>query len=110
MLFLIDTQLPPALAEALRGRGLDAIHTADLGMLAATDAMIWDEAVARSAVLVTKDRDFAMLRAARRSGPFILWIRFGNMNNRTLIAQILRAMQRVIKAIERGDAVIELTT
>ena len=108
MLFLIDTQLPPVLAEALRDQGFEAIHTGDLGMLAATDSMIWDEAVVRSAVLVTKDRDFAVLRAARRSGPFILWIRFGNMNNRSLIARILRAMPRVIKAIYRGDAVIEL--
>lgn len=109
MLFLIDTQLPPALAEALRDVGMDAIHTADLGMLAATDAMIWDEAVARSGMLVTKDRDFAVLRTARRSGPLVLWIRFGNMSNRNLIARILRAMPRVIKAVQRGDAVIELT-
>ncbi len=108
MLFLVDTQLPPALAEALRNHGFDAVHTGDLGMLAATDAMFWDEAILRSAILVTKDRDFAVLRTARRSGPFILWVRFGNMNNRSLIARILRAMPRVIKAIHRGDAVIEL--
>ena len=30
----------------------------DLGMLEATDRQIWGEAISRSAVLVTKDRDF----------------------------------------------------
>lgn len=85
------------------------MHTADLGMLAATDAEIWDEALRRSAILVTKDRDFAMIRAVRQRGPTILWIRFGNMDNRSLIARISRAMPRVINSIHRGDSVIELT-
>jgi predicted nuclease of predicted toxin-antitoxin system len=99
LLFLIDTQLPPALAEALRRDGFDALHTADLGMLAETDTNIWNEVVRRSAVLVTKDRDFAMIRAARQRGPTILWIRFGNMDNRNLITRISRALPRVVTSV-----------
>ena len=107
MLFLVDAQLPPALAEALRQAGLEAMHVVDLGMLAATDRQIWDEAVARNAILVTKDRDFLQLRAAKRDGPVILWVRTGNMVNRTLIAQILRALPAIEQAIERGETIIE---
>lgn len=73
MLFLVDAQLPPSLAEALRQAGCQAVHVADLGLLAATDQQIWDEAISRSAVLVTKDRDFPLRRAARSNGPAILW-------------------------------------
>lgn len=79
----------------------------DLGLLAATDQQIWDEAISRSAVLVTKDRDFPLRRAARSDGPAILWVRVGNASNRKLIELALRALPAIIDAIERGEAVIE---
>jgi predicted nuclease of predicted toxin-antitoxin system len=107
VLFLVDAQLPPALAAALRDAGCDAVHVCDLGLLTATDRQIWDEAMSRSAVLVTKDRDFSLLRAARMKGPAILWIRVGNTDNRTLVAQVLRALPAIIDAAERGEPVIE---
>jgi predicted nuclease of predicted toxin-antitoxin system len=107
LLFLIDAQLPPSLAEALRNVACEAVHVADLGLLTATDQRIWDEAISRSAVLVTKDRDFPLLRAASSAGPPILWVRVGNADNRTLIAQILSSLSLIISAIERGETVIE---
>jgi len=85
LLFLVDAQLPSSLAEALRQAGCQAIHVIDLGLLAATDQQIWDEAISRSAVLVTKDRDFPLCRAARNDGPAVLWVRVGNISNRKLI-------------------------
>jgi predicted nuclease of predicted toxin-antitoxin system len=107
LLFLIDAQLPPSLAEAWRRAGHQAIHVADIGLLTASDRQIWDEAVARNAVLVTKDRDFPLLRAAWDDGPAILWVRVGNANNNVLIAQILRATPAIVDALERGETVIE---
>ena len=107
MLFLIDAQLPPSLAVVLRDAGCDAVHVSDLDLLAATDRQIWNEAVSRSAVLVTKDRDFPISRAANNDGPPILWVRIGNTDNRTLIAQVLRALPTIINAVERGEPVIE---
>lgn len=50
------------MAEALRQAGCEAVHVIDLGLQAATDEQIWDAAISRSAVLVTKDRDFALRR------------------------------------------------
>src|ERR1700736_7014654 len=69
---------------AFRQAGFQAVHLVDLGLLAATDEQIWEEAISRSAVLVTKDRDFPLRRAARNDGPAILWIRVGNTHNRKL--------------------------
>lgn len=107
MLFLVDAQLPPSLAEAFRQAGCQAVHVIELGLLTATDQQIWDEAVSRSAVLVTKDRDFSLRRAARNDGPTILWIRVGNTSNRKLIELLLRALPAIINAVERGEAVVE---
>jgi predicted nuclease of predicted toxin-antitoxin system len=107
LLFLVDAQLPPLLAEALRQAGCEAVHVIDLGLQAATDEQIWDEAISRSAVLVTKDRDFALRRAATNDGPAILWVRVVNTSNRKLIELVLRALPAIIAAIERDEAVIE---
>jgi len=65
------------------------------------------EAISRSAVLVTKDRDFALRRAATNDGPAILWVRVGNTSNRKLIELVLRALPAIVTAIERDEAVIE---
>jgi predicted nuclease of predicted toxin-antitoxin system len=83
------------------------VHVVDLGLVTATDRQIWQEVSLRSAVLVTKDRDFSLLRAARDDGPVILWVRVGNAANRTLITQVLRALPEIVGAIERGEEVIE---
>jgi predicted nuclease of predicted toxin-antitoxin system len=107
LLFLIDAQLPPSLAEALCQNGCQAVHLIELGLLQATDRQIWDEAVSRSAVLVTKDRDFALRRTARNAGPSILWVRVGNTSNRKLIELMLHALPAIIDAVERDEAVIE---
>jgi predicted nuclease of predicted toxin-antitoxin system len=47
------------------------------------------------------------LRATRNAGPAILWIRVGNTDNQTLIAQILHALPKIIDALKRGETVIE---
>jgi uncharacterized protein with PIN domain len=69
LLFLVDAQLPPLLAEALRQAGCEAVHVIDLGLQAASDEQIWDEAISRSAVLVTKDRDFAFRTGRNERWP-----------------------------------------
>jgi predicted nuclease of predicted toxin-antitoxin system len=91
----------------LRAAGFDAVHVVDLELVAATDRQIWQEVSLRSAVLVTKDRDFSLLRAASNQGPVILWVRIGNADNRTLITQMMRALPEIVGAIERGEAIIE---
>jgi predicted nuclease of predicted toxin-antitoxin system len=41
MRFIVDAQLPPALARWLAAKGHEAEHVADLQMEAASDAAIW---------------------------------------------------------------------
>jgi predicted nuclease of predicted toxin-antitoxin system len=91
----------------MRRAGYDAAHVAELGMANALDGVIWNEAISRSAVLVTKDRDFSLLRAAKRQGPIVLWVRVGNIDNRVLIRQFLAVMPQIVEAVARGEAVIE---
>ena len=58
MRFLVDAQLPPALARWLVERGYVAEHVFDLGMAGADDREIWAYASRVGAVIITKDEDF----------------------------------------------------
>lgn len=49
MRFLVDAQLPPALARWLTEQGHHAQHVADIGMMAATDNQIWQWAIEHEA-------------------------------------------------------------
>ena len=59
MKFLVDAQLPPALARSLTAKGHAAEHVGDIGLQASSDAAIWDYALREGAAIVTKDEDFA---------------------------------------------------
>lgn len=85
MKFLIDAQLPPALADWLTHRDHQADHVIALAGPGVTDAAIWDMARRDGSVIVTKDRDFAIWAAARRDGPQVVWIRLGNATSRNLL-------------------------
>ncbi len=76
MKLLLDANLSPKVAEGLREAGFQATHVADLGLLAATDDQIFDQAVDDGLVVVTADSDFGMLLALRRAtNPSVVHLR-----------------------------------
>ena len=68
--FLVDAQLPPALARWLRDQGYQAAHVQDVGLRDAEDGPIEAHALGAGAVIVTKDDDYAA-RAARMATPAV---------------------------------------
>jgi Domain of unknown function (DUF5615) len=58
MRFLVDAQLPPALARWLAAQGHEAEHVSDCGLARAADPAVWDYATSVDAIIVTKDEDF----------------------------------------------------
>lgn len=83
MRFLVDEQLPPALALWIERQGHEAIHVRDVGLRSATDDAIWRFAIEGGYVIVTNDEDFAE-RRGRQVGPSILRLRLGNSTMRGL--------------------------
>ena len=60
MRFVVDAQLPPALARYLASQGHQSEHVFDLDMIGADDSVIWNYADASGAATITKDEDFAI--------------------------------------------------
>ncbi|WED63362.1 DUF5615 family PIN-like protein [Synoicihabitans lomoniglobus] len=84
MKFLVDAQLPPALALWLREAGHEATHVEDAGLRDAEDGKIWTHALESGAVIMTKDEDFAARSTQVAKAPVIVWLRVGNATNPVL--------------------------
>jgi predicted nuclease of predicted toxin-antitoxin system len=82
--FLVDAQLPPALARWLCEVGCDAQAVRELGLREADDNVIWQHAEANGCIIVTKDEDFAVRVQATQRGPDVVWLRVGNTSNAAL--------------------------
>jgi predicted nuclease of predicted toxin-antitoxin system len=106
--FLIDAQLPPALARTLTAAGHEAAHVEDVGLREAEDSPIWHHAAATGAVLVTKDEDFIGRSRQDAGGPVVVWLRIGNASNRALEQWFLPLLDGIVKLIESGEKLVEV--
>lgn len=108
MIFLIDAQLPPALARWLTEQGHTAEHVDDLELRDADDIVIWNYALSSGAIIVTKDEDFAERTARTPTGPVILWLRLGNATNRVLIQWLSPRWEEITDHLDAGNRLIEV--
>ncbi len=76
--------------------------------LNALDADIWALAKQRAAVIVTKDRDFAIRAAARRQEPQVVWVRMGNATTVALIAWLEPRWKAIHNALGDGTHLVEV--
>jgi len=82
---IVDTQLPPSMAEFFRRRGFDATHVVDypLGALMTDDEII-SIAKKENRIVVSKDFDFLDYFLLKNYPPAILILQLGNIKNREL--------------------------
>ena len=107
MRFIVDAQLPPALARALTDAGFVTAHVADIGLLRASDKAIWDRAAKERAAIITKDGDFAYLHR-READVGVVWLRIGNTATEPLLQWLLPLMPEVVAAMEAGERLVEI--
>jgi predicted nuclease of predicted toxin-antitoxin system len=107
--FLVDTQLPPALARCLARLGHEAVHTSEVGLEAALDADVWSKAIADGSIVVSKDEDFFHLANRPADRGRLLWIRIGNCRKVVLVDAIERTSATIVAAFESGQRIVELT-
>lgn len=108
MKFLVDAQLPPALAQWLREAGHESIHVAEVGLRDANDDAIWRRAIEHGMVIVTKDEDFATRAAQTSKAPAIVWLRVGNSTNPALRAWMTERLPGITGMLDQGNGLIEV--
>lgn len=108
MRFLVDAQLPPALARFLEAQGHEAKAVRDVGLREAEDPKLWAFAETGAWIVVTKDEDFAERVLRSRTGPQVLWLRIGNSTNRLLFTWLLPLLPEAVQDLQSGHRLVEL--
>jgi predicted nuclease of predicted toxin-antitoxin system len=106
--FLVDNQLPAALARWLASRGYDAMHVLDVGLADATDRAILNYAISNESVVVSKDEDFSRLIIEADSPATVVWVRLGNCRTKTLLQAFDSAFPQILASLEAGTRLIEI--
>lgn len=110
MRFIVDAQLPPALARLLADHGHTAEHVVDVGLRDADDSQIWNYALENEAAIVTKDEDVPhrLSQSKVAPKPVIVWLRVGNTGRRALLSWFGPLIPSIETLIQNGDCLIEV--
>jgi predicted nuclease of predicted toxin-antitoxin system len=108
MRFLIDAQLPPALADLFTQAGHEAVHVGGLGMHMESDSNVGAYAAEAGMIIVTKDEDFVTMRRLSPEAPRVVWVRIGNATNRVLKMRMEPLMAETLAALAAGEEIVEI--
>lgn len=107
MKFLVDANLPRALAQWLAADGDETLYVDDILAPPAADDDIWALAQDRDLIVVSKDSDFAA-RAVRDSRVRVVWIRCGNLKLNVFETWIAARRPALRRSLLEGERLIEL--
>jgi predicted nuclease of predicted toxin-antitoxin system len=106
--FLVDNQLPAALAAHLRQQGHDASHVLDLRMDESPDEAIWEHAAGHQCIVISKDEDFFHLANRPHDAGRLLWIRLPNCRRTALLDAVSQQLPQIVEAFKAGQRIVEL--
>ena len=95
-MLLINQNLPLALTASLTPDFPGTVHVKELRMERATDTALWNYALEKSLVIVTKDSDFYDRLTLKGYPPKLIWVRTGNVSTAFLI-RLFQSKQAVIR-------------
>jgi predicted nuclease of predicted toxin-antitoxin system len=102
---LFDEQLSEDLSALLADILPGSLHVRESNLGGAPDLKVWQLALERDCLLVTKDEDFHRLSVLRGAPPKVLWLRLGNCTT----DEVSRLLRRHVADIERFDEQFEVT-
>jgi predicted nuclease of predicted toxin-antitoxin system len=108
MRFLVDAQLPPALARWLGERGFAATPVRERGLRDSDDGSIWNFATEGGWTVLTKDEDFVARCVSNPAAPPVVWLRIGNCTNRVLFGWLEPLLPEIKTRLNAGEKIIEV--
>jgi predicted nuclease of predicted toxin-antitoxin system len=106
--FLVDNQLPTALAQYLRKRGFDCVHVLEAGLGDALDSEICKYAELQERIIISKDEDFFYFAKLLDAKIRVIWVRLGNCRTPALLAAFERSWSNIESCLKSGDRIIEI--
>jgi predicted nuclease of predicted toxin-antitoxin system len=106
--FLVDHQLPVALARFISSQGHQAEHVRDIGLKEAEDTVIWQHANRHGQVVVSKDEDFTFLANVPGDTGKLVWVRLGNCRKNALLEAFRNQLPHIVSEFDVGNRLVEL--
>jgi predicted nuclease of predicted toxin-antitoxin system len=100
---LLDANVSPSLAEALRWRGHDAVHVNEVDLRTASDGVIFRHAAASRRAVVTHDDDYLRLLHGGAGGPSVIHLSQRELQRDPLVGRLAQAMRLGEVLHELGD-------
>ncbi|MFD2570304.1 DUF5615 family PIN-like protein [Spirosoma soli] len=102
----VDAQLPKSLAEFLREKGFDVIHTLELPNRNATkDSEIRLLSNQEKRIVISKDADFYDSYASRQEPYKLVYLTVGNVTNKELLQIFDNNLIHLTAILERSSVV-----
>ncbi len=109
MKFLIDQNLPLALAAWLREAGVEAVHVREAGLATANDAEIVRRARRENEIIVSLDRDYVPAAGGHPATWLqVVWIRLPNPSTSELLDRWAADWGKIREALKHGEELVEL--
>lgn len=110
MTIWIDAQMSPAVAVWIRANfPVACLAVRDVGLRDAEDREIFHEARRNSAIVMTKDSDFAALQNELGAPPKIIWITCGNTSNARLKEILIATLTDALALLDGGEDLVEIS-
>lgn len=109
MRFLVDAQLPPALAKWIGAKGCSAKAVREVGLRESDDGSIRNFAVEGGWILVTKDEEFVRRSLNAPEALQIVWVRLGNCTNWVLFNSLEKLWPQIVRHLQAGRRIVEVT-
>lgn len=107
MKILLDMNLSPGWAVALKQHGHEAIHWSTVGDPGAPDVVVMRWARDHGFVVLTHDLDFgAALAASQEDGPSVMQFRTQDVAPDALLDRVVETLSRFRVTIEEGALIV----
>ena len=104
---LIDNNLSPRLAAALRVAGYDAVHIREIMNPAADDTLVFDHAARDDRVIVAQDTDFGTILAQREAAkPSVVLLRRRLKSTESILVALQATLPVAAADLARGALVV----
>lgn len=107
MKFLLNMNVPPSLGKKLAEQGHEYRHVRDIGMAAADDRRITQEAQTQHEIIVTHDLDYgALLAFSGAASPSVIIFRLRNVHPQHLFSRMMRVWSEIAEPLSEGALVV----
>jgi predicted nuclease of predicted toxin-antitoxin system len=107
MRFLLDMNLPPAVAEWLRSEGHNVVHIREIGLAHLPDREVFARAAEERRIVVTFDLDFGEIAGlAGATGATVVLLRLRLARQDYLRQRLQTAILEAAEALKAGATVV----